>query len=326
MTSPDRQTLVGMFRTMTTIRLCDERFKALVSAGQVMILYYSCAGHEAIAAGVAANLKTEDYVVTTYRGLHDHVAKGVPLEALWAEFLGRATGTCKGKGGGMHITHPSTGLMVTTGIVGGGLPIANGLALASRLRDDGRVTVCNFGDGASNIGAFHEALNLAALWRLPVVFVCQNNAYAEHTAFAHGTSVNHVADRAAAYSMPGVRVDGRDPAAVYAAAAEAIGRARAGDGPTLLEAETYRLGGHYFGEEPAYMPAEDLAAALDADPMRLFRDRLLAEGTASEEELAAVEAEVAARVDKAVSFAMESSFPDPVEIDRDVFAEEKVLV
>jgi pyruvate dehydrogenase E1 component alpha subunit len=311
-----------MFETMLTIRTADEAFSSLIMSGQAMLMLYSPRGHEAIAAGVSVHLTADDYVVTTYRGLHDQIAKGVPLPVLFAEFLGRSTGTCKGKGGGMHITHPASGLMVTTGIVGGGIPIANGLALAAKLRGQNRVAVCNFGDGASNIGAFHEALNLAALWQLPVVFVCQNNGYAEHTPYAKGTSVDHIVERAAAYRMPGLSVDGTDPVAVAAAAEEAIGRARAGGGPTLLEASTYRLGGHFVGANTSYMPSEELERAQASDPLVSYRAWLISHGHASEEDLAGIEKRVKLAVEEATSFAMGSPFPDLDEIRRDVYAEE----
>lgn len=311
--------LLDLYEVMATIRAADDKLVSIVMSGQAMLMLYSPRGHEAIAAGVSAGLRPEDYVVTTYRGLADHIAKGVPLKDLFAEILGRATGTCKGKGGSMHITHPASGLMVTTGIVGGGIPVANGLALAAQLRDEDRVTVCNFGDGASNIGAFHEALNLASVWSLPVVFVCQNNGYAEHTTYAKGTPVDHIADRAAAYGMPGVTVDGRDPLAVRDAAGDAIGRARAGDGPTLLEAVTYRLGGHYVGSDFSYMPGEEMEAAKAADPLPSYRGWLQADGGLSEEDLAAVEKRAADSVDEAMEFALASPYADPDEIQFDVY-------
>lgn len=316
---------MGLYEVMATIRAADDKLVSIVMSGQAMLMLYSPRGHEAIAAGVSAELETDDYVVTTYRGLHDQIAKGVPLKALFSEILGRATGTCKGKGGSMHITHPASGLMVTTGIVGGGLPIANGLALASQLRGERRVVVCNFGDGASNIGAFHEALNLASVWSLPVVFVCQNNRYAEHTPYSAGTSVPRVADRAAAYGMPGATVDGRDPVAVGAAAASAIARARAGEGPTLLETTTYRLGGHFVGADFSYMPDEEMQAAQAADPLATFRARLLAEAGLWEEDVAAAEKRAGDAVDEAMDFALASPFADPEEIQTDVFAQEALV-
>jgi pyruvate dehydrogenase E1 component alpha subunit len=312
---------MGMFRTVTTINACDERLRGLLNQGKIFIFYYSPRGQEIIPAAVSACLRPDDYVVTTYRGLHDEIAKGAPLREVLAEMVGRATGTCKGKGGPMHISDPRSGLMVTTGVVGSGLPIANGLALASQLQGDGRVTVVNFGDGAANIGAFHESLNLAAVWSLPVVFVCQNNRYGEFTPIHETQRVEEISTRAAGYGIPGVTVDGNDPLAMYAAAAEAVDRARAGGGPTLLECLTYRFMGHFYGDQMPYMDQEEYQAALAADPLPRFRARLIADGHATEEELAALEAEVAAEADDAIDFAMSSPPPDPSELFDDVYAE-----
>jgi acetoin:2,6-dichlorophenolindophenol oxidoreductase subunit alpha len=321
-TALDTAIELSMYRTMSTIKQTDERLRALLMSGQLAVAYYSPRGQEAVSAGVGAALASNDYVVTTYRGLHDHIAKGVPLPELIAEIMGKVTGTCKGKGGGMHVTHPASGLMITTGIVGAGMPIANGLAFSSKFRGDGRVTVVNFGDGASNIGAFHEALNLASLWKLPVVFVCQNNRYAEHSAFAVGTSVPRVSDRAASYSMPGITVDGNDPIAVYRAAADAVARARAGEGPTLLEAVTFRFMGHFFGDGGAYIPPEEMAEAQANDPVPAYRGSLIERGIAGEGALDEIDASVAAVVAAAVDFAVNSAYPDPeVELHTDVFAQ-----
>lgn len=319
---PDAAALTRIFSTASLIKICDETFRSLILSGQVSAQYYSPRGQEIVAASIGALLESSDYCVTTYRGLHDHLAKGVPLNELWAEFLGRATGTCKGKGGPMHITHPASGLMVTTGIVGAGLPIATGLALASQLQGTDRVTVVNFGDGATNIGAFHEACNLAALWRLPVVFCCQNNRYAEHTSFEDGTNVDRIADRAASYRMPGVRVDGNNAVAMYGAAHEAIERARAGEGPTLLEAMTFRFYGHQMSDQNEYMKPGELAAARADDPVLALRGQLIARGVLSEGEAAAVEDAAKADVDAAVAFALNSPQPDLAEGGTDVFAEE----
>lgn len=317
---PDRDTLIRMFRIQTTIKQCDERFRSMLMGGQISLIYYSPRGQECISAGYAVHLRPDDYVVATYRGLHDHLAKGVPLKELWAEFLGRATGTCKGKGGPMHITHPASGLMVTTGIVGAGIPVANGLALASQLGGTDQVTVVNFGDGASNIGAFHEGLNLAGVWKLPVVFVCQNNQYGEHTPMRMATAVDEIATRAASYGMPGIRVDGNDPIAMWRAAGEAVARARAGEGPTLIEAVTYRFWGHLMGDAMEYMPKEERQAAMAADPLPRYRQWLIDNGHATEDDLAAIEHQVNDEIDEAVEFALASPVPDESELYTDVFA------
>lgn len=315
------EALIRIYTTATRIKLCDEKFRSLVLAGQVSAQYYSPRGQEIVSASVGALLRTDDYVVTTYRGLHDQLAKGVPLHELWAEFMGKATGTCKGKGGPMHITHPASGLMVTTGIVGGGLPIGAGLALAAQLRGTEQVTVVNFGDGATNIGAFHEACNLAGIWKLPVVFCCHNNLYAEHTAYEDGTSVARIADRAASYNFPGIRVDGNDPVAMYGAAREAIERARAGDGPTLLEAMTFRFYGHQMSDQNEYMKPGELAAARAADPVLQFREWLLDHGIATTDDLDGIEAREKAAIADAVTFANESPLPDLAEGLTDVYEE-----
>lgn len=320
----DVETAVDLYRTAVRIMTFDEKYRSLMLSGAISGMYYSPRGQEFAAASVAAHLYPADYVVTTYRGLHDQLAKGIPMRDLWAEYLGRAAGTCKGKGGPMHVTSPRHGLMVTTGVVGSGLPIANGLALASQLRGTDQVTVVNFGDGASNIGAFHESLNLASIWKLPVVFVCQNNKWAEYTPLAGGTSVANVADRAASYSIPGVIVDGNDPIALYNAAGQAIDRARRGEGPTLLEAVTYRFCGHNFGDNGEYIPEDEFAAALEADPVPRYRDYLINESIASAAELDVIEQEARDEVDDASTWAIEQTLPDVAELTTDVYSEELV--
>ncbi|AYF75477.1 thiamine pyrophosphate-dependent dehydrogenase E1 component subunit alpha [Nocardia yunnanensis] len=314
-------TLLEIFTVATRIKVCDEKFRSLVLAGQVSAQYYSPRGQEIVSASVGSLLRPDDYVVTTYRGLHDQIAKGVPLRELWAEFFGKATGLCKGKGGPMHITHPQSGLMVTTGIVGSGLPIGAGLALAAQLRGTDQVTVVNFGDGASNIGAFHEACNLAGVWKLPVVFCCHNNLYAEHTSFEDGTSVGRIADRAAAYGFPGVRVNGNDPVEMLGAAAAAVERARRGEGPTLIEAMTFRFYGHQMSDQNEYMKPGELAAARAADPVVAMRKWLADTAIADEQRLAGIEADIKAEVEDAYRFAEQSPVADLGEALTDVYEE-----
>jgi acetoin:2,6-dichlorophenolindophenol oxidoreductase subunit alpha len=313
---------VDIYRRMTLIKQNDERFRSVIKAGQIVGPYYSPRGQECIPAAVSVNLTDEDYICTIYRGIHDMLAKGVPMELLWAEIAGKSTGTCKGKGGPMHITHPASGVMVTTGIVGSSMPIANGLALAAQIRGEKRVAVAYFGDGASNIGAFHEALNMAALWKLPVLFVCQNNGYGEHTRNDLATSAAKISDRAAGYQMPGVSVDGNDPLAVYEVAKTAVERARTGGGPTLIEARTFRFFGHVFGDADAYMAKGEKEAAMARDPVPKFRAWLIANSHASEAQLAALEAGIERKIDEAVKFALSSPNPEMVELRRDVFAYE----
>ena len=319
--TPNVDTLVEIYRRMTLIKQNDERFRSVIKSGKIVAPYYSPRGQEAIPAAVSVLLTHEDYICTIYRNVHDMLAKGVPMRELWAEYAGKATGTCKGKGGPMHITHPASGMMVTTGIVGSSMPIANGLALAAQIRGEKRIAVAYFGDGAANIGAFHEALNMAAVWKLPVLFVCQNNGYGEHTRYEIATSAAKISDRAASYQIPGVTVNGNDPLAIYAAAQTAIERARAGGGPTLLEACTFRFQGHVFGDADAYMQKGEKEAAMKQDPVPMFRAWLLAQGHASETQLAALEAGIEKEIDAAVEFALSSPNPGLEELQRDVLAE-----
>ncbi len=318
---PTSAVLLDIYRRMTRIKANDVRIIATMKAGRLTMPYYSPRGQECIPAAVSVLLSDDDYIVTIYRGIHDMIAKGVPIKLIWAELAGRSTGTCKGKGGPMHITHPETGCMVTTGVVGSGMPIGCGLALAAQVRGEKRVTVTNFGDGASNIGAFHESLNLASVWKLPVIFLCQNNRYAEHTAFAKGTSIGSVADRAKGYSIPGVRVDGNDPVAVYKCAHAAVERARAGEGPTLIEAITFRFNGHLIGDAGDYIPKAEYQAALTADPYPRYRKWLTDNKHSSVAALDAIDAEIDAEVEAAVKFAFDSPLTETVEITRDVYAD-----
>lgn len=321
-TTPDREVLLDIYRRAHLIKTADDRFIELIKAGKIASPYYSTRGQELIPAAISVNLKPDDYVITTYRGIHDQLAKGIPLRPFVAEFMGRATGTCKGKGGPMHITHLASGLPVTTGVVGSGLPIANGLAWASQLNKTGQVTVCNFGDGASNIGAFHEALNLASVWKLPVIFVCQNNGYAEHTKYEYGTGARAIVDRAIGYGMHGIQCNGNDALEMYAAAREAIERARAGEGPTLLEARTFRFRGHLLGDDSHYIGKEEMAAAVAADPMPRLRAWLIEQGQADEASIAAIEKRNTDEFEDAVEFGLSSPWPDVSELAKDVYAEE----
>ncbi len=316
---PSRATQLDIYRRMTLIKQNDERFRSVIKSGKIVAPYYSPRGQEVIPSTVSSLLSAEDTICTIYRGIHDMLAKGVPAKLIWAEIAGKITGTSKGKGGPMHITHPATGCMITTGIVGSSMPIANGLALAAQLRGQPHVSVAYFGDGASNIGAFHEAINMAAVWKLPVLFVCQNNQYGEHTRYDLSTPVP-VADRAKAYGIPGIRVDGNDPLAMYPVVHEALRRARAGEGPTLIEAMTFRFHGHVFGDADGYMAAGEKEAAMARDPVPAFRQKLIAAGLASEAELAAMEAAIETEIDEAVAFAMDSPAPGPEEMLRDVYA------
>ncbi len=319
---PDGAALVDIYRRMLRVERNDDAIRTAMRRGKLTMPYYSARGQEVIPAAISHLLRQDDQICTIYRGIQDMVAKDMPLKPLWAEIAGRIDGTCKGKGGPMHLTYPDMGIMVTTGIVGSSMPIANGLAWAARLDKSDRVVVAYFGDGASNIGAFHESLNLASVWKLPVLFVCPNNGFAEHTRFEHATSVDKISTRAASYSMPGYTIDGNDPDAMYAHVHAAIARARAGEGPTLLECTTFRFLGHVLGDDDFYMTKEEKAAALEKDPLPALRARLIADGFATEEQLATMQAELEAEVAEAQEFGMNSPLPSVDELRRDVFAEE----
>ncbi len=310
-----------MYEAMVTIRACDDRIRRGLSGGEFACTYWPATGQEAIAAALGAVLRTDDPLVTTYRGLHDQLAKGVPLGPLVAEILTRATGVNGGRGGAMHIAHPPSGLMVSTGIVGSGLPIAVGLGLAAQRSGTDRVAVASFGDGATGTGAFHEAINLAALWHLPVVFCCQNNRYAEMTPTAHAQPVEDVADRAAGYAIPGVTVDGNDPDGAHHALDGAVQRARSGGGPTLVECTTFRLHGHYFGDPMRYLPKAELEAAWAAEPVARYRARLLDEGVLDSAEATHLEQRAGEQVEEAFMAALAADPPDVEEAGRHVYAD-----
>ena len=318
----DSEVLLDVYRRAALLKANDERARKVILSGQIAMVYYSYRGQEIIPSVMGHVLRDDDTLCTIYRGIHDMLGKGFPLRELWAELAGRTTGSCKGKGGPMHLTYPAKGIMVTTGIVGSSAPIANGLAWATQLDKADRVSVCTFGDGASNIGAVHEAMNLASVWKLPTIFVCQNNLFAEHTTFEKMTGGGDISKRAEGYGMPGVRVDGNDPAAMYSAFAEAVARARAGEGPTLLECMTFRFFGHNFGDDDSYIPPAQKAAAMAADPVPQLRARLIADRIATEEELAALEADIEAQIDDALAFALASPWPEPDALRFDVFEQE----
>ena len=266
------------------------------------------------------SLRADDYLNITYRGFHNAVAKGTPLREVMAEMMGKGTGTSKGKGGPMHLSDPNSGLMVTTGVVGGGAPIAVGLGLAAKLDGGDRVSVCTFGDGTTSIGALHEAMNLAAVWELPVVFVCENNGWGEHTILGDYTKTKRLSDRAAGYGMAGVTVDGTTPVSMFPAMSDAVARARGGGGPTFLEALTRRYYGHTFGAAQAYRPAEELAEAQAIDTVTSFRHWLLDNGVTDEPTLGVLEKDVAEAIEDAVAFGKESPTAPTSELLVDVFA------
>ena len=322
-TAVDTDVILQIFETASRIRALDDKAQKMISTAQAFFVHYPVRGHEIISAAVCAAIEPSDYLTATYRGLADVVAKGVPLRELWGEMIGRQSGTSKGRGGPMHFAAPDQGLMLTTGIVGGGIPVATGLGLGSQLQNDGRVTICNFGDGATNIGAFHESLNMASVWSLPVVFVCQNNQYGEHTKFSDTQKTESVVARAAAYAMKGIQVDGTDPSATYAAAQEAIAYARSGKGPVLLECITFRTLGHVLSDKNEYMDPAVLAEHVANDPLPRFRQWLLDNGH-TEDEVAGIEQRVTAEVDEAYEQASGDPLADPETFDGDVYGVSEV--
>jgi pyruvate dehydrogenase E1 component alpha subunit len=281
------------YRDMVAIRLFEETGIELYKEGLVGGSYHSYIGQEAVAVGVCSALRLDDYITTTYRGRGQHLAKGADPYKLFAEILGRVDGYCGGKGGPMHIADPDIGILGANGIVAAGVPIAAGAALSSRIEKGDKVAAAFFGDGAVNQGVFSETLNLTALWDLPMIFVCENNLYAEMTPLHKSVKNVNLSERAAAFGMPGVIVDGNDVEAVYRTAEEAVQRARNGDGPTFIEARTYRLQGHMYGDTEIYRSKEEVAEWKNRDPIQRLRERLLSQGWATEASLTALEQETA---------------------------------
>jgi pyruvate dehydrogenase E1 component alpha subunit len=316
----DTELLKRIHRTMVRIRRFEERAVELFMAGELPGFLHSYLGQEAVAAGVCAALRQDDYITSTHRG-HGHViAKGLELDRMMAELYAKTTGYCKGKGGSMHIADFSRGILGANGIVGAGIPIGAGAALSARMRRSGQVVVSFFGEGATSQGSFHEAANLAAVWRLPLVLVCENNLYAVSTHRSQQNRLSDIAQRAAAYGFPGVTVDGNDPVAVYQAAVPAIERARAGEGPSLIECQTYRWLGHYVGDPGAYRPKEEYAEWKARDPVPRFETRLEAEGVLPREQIESVREEVRREVEAAVEFARQSPSPRPEDALEDLYA------
>ncbi|MCX5329873.1 MULTISPECIES: thiamine pyrophosphate-dependent dehydrogenase E1 component subunit alpha [unclassified Streptomyces] len=317
----DSAELLALYEQMVLIRRTEKAAHDLFLQGLVKGTTHLAAGHEAIAVGASAALRADDYVFATYRGHHHALARGATPEECLAELMSRATGLCGAKGGSMHLTKAATGMLGSYAIVGAHLPMAAGAAWSARLRGTDQVAVAFFGDGATNIGAFHEALNLAAVWKLPVLFVCENNLYMEYTPIAAVTAVARpAADRAPAYGIPGETVDGNDVVAVRDAVAALAGRARAGDGPALLEAATYRHFGHSRSDPAAYRPAEEVERWLKHDPLDIARGRLTELGV-SEETLTAADERALDVVRKAVEAAKSAPGPDPEQALTDVWAD-----
>lgn len=307
----NRETKIGLLETMLKIRKAELQLAVMFKNGKIPSGAHLYEGEEAIASGVCANLRRDDQITSTHRG-HGHcIAKGMEPRRMMAEVCAKSTGCCSGKGGTMHMFDPGIGIMGTIGIVGGGMPIATGLGLASKLQGADRVAVSFFGDGASNNGAFHESLNMASLWKLPVIYVCENNQYATSVSVKRSTPIEDISVRAAGYGMPGIMVDGNKVDETYAAAAEAVARARRGDGPTLIECKTYRIRGHFEGDDAYYRSKEEVQAARERDPIEYWKNALFEDGTISEQDFTALDERINQLIAEAAQFASESAYPDP---------------
>ncbi len=315
-----KEMCMEFYKTMVRIRAFEMKAAECFTKGMLAGNIHLCIGQEAVAAGACKALEKEDYMTSTHRG-HGHcIAKGADMDKMLAELFGKEAGYCKGKGGSMHIADVA-GLrsLGANGIVGAGIPIAAGSALASKIYGDSHVTLCFFGDSASNQGTFHEAVNMAAAWKLPVVFLCENNQYGVSVNIHSVTNTDTIAVRAKAYDIPGKTVDGNDPFVVYEAVKEAVDYARAGNGPSIVECMTFRHQGHYCGDPANYRPDTYMEQANEKDAIFNLKKRLLDEGIATQEELEAVEHAVQQELEQAYTFAQNASYPDPVEATTDVY-------
>lgn len=315
-----KEKMIQMFRIMLRIRYFEDRVKDLFAAGELPGFVHLYLGEEAVAAGVCSALKDDDYITSTHRG-HGHIlAKGGEMRYMMAELYGKATGYNKGKGGSMHIAWPELGILGANGIVGGGIPISTGAAFSAKYRKSGQVAACFFGDGAASEGTFHEAVNIASAFDLPVVYICENNLYGVGTRQTDVRNVEDIADRAAGYGIPGVVVDGNDVVAVYEATTQAVDRARRGEGPSLIECKTYRWRTHFEGEPDTYRPKEEVEAWLKREPIAPHRKKLIDSGILTEDEAKQIENDVGKELDEAVEFARTSPFPDPESALEGVYA------
>lgn len=318
----DSNDQIEMLRTMQRIRAFESRIQTLFADGEMPGFVHLYIGEEAIASGVCQALDDDDYVTSTHRG-HGHcIAKGHEFDRMMAELYGKATGYCGGKGGSMHIASPELGNLGANGIVGAGIPIGVGAALSSHLRGGDEVAVSFFGDGATAQGAFHEAMNLAALWDLPFIAVVENNQYGEMSSMEEQQSIMDLTERADAYGIPGIDVDGMDVEDVYAATTAAVEAAKAGEGPTLLVCETYRFEGHHEGDTEFYRGDEEIDEWRKRDPLLTYPEYLMDEGVLSEDEWEAIREEIQAELDDAVEFARDSPLPDPEAAYENLYAEE----
>lgn len=313
--------MVDMYKTMKNIREFETKAVDLFADGSISGFVHLYIGEEAIATGVCANLEESDYITSTHRG-HGHIiAKGGNLNYMMAELFGKETGYCKGKGGSMHIADADKGILGANGIVGAGHNISVGAGLSAKYRGTDQVCICFFGDGSTNQGTFHESLNLASVWKLPVVFVCENNLYGISMHQANHQAIQDVADRAVAYNMPGIVVDGNDVFAVYEAANEAIKRARNGQGPTLVECKTYRHRGHFEGDPGLYKPDEEMEEWMEKDPIPRMVNYLLENDIVSKEEIEEIDKEIDKDIEEAVKFAEDSPMPSIESIVEDIYTD-----
>ena len=321
----ERPLLLEMLRRMLRIRHFEEAVLGMVERAEIVGAAHSYIGEEAVAVGACLALRDDDWMTGNHRSHGHPIAKGGDVNKAMAELLGKSTGFCKGKGGSMHLADFSVGILGESGILGSSIPTAVGAALGSKLQGNDRVAVPFFGDGASNEGAFHESMNLAAVWNLPVVFLCENNQYAVTSSFKEMVASDNISDRSAAYNMPGVLVDGQDVIAMYEAVSEAVARARAGQGPSLIEGRTYRYYDHSLGlgriVRVPYREDDEVEQWRQRDPIAIHKQRLLEQGVATQEEIDAMEAEVQQQIEDAVAFARESPYPDPSELFSDMFAD-----
>ncbi len=312
--------LLRIYKTMLLIRRFEEECIRLYQTGQIRGSLHPCIGQEATAVGACFALRRDDYMTCTYRGHGQAIAKGLDPKEAMAELLGRRTGCSKGKGGSMHFTDLSVGLLGENAIVGAGIPIAVGAALTAKLDKSDRVAIAFFGDGAVNQGIFHEGLNLAAIWQVPVIFFCENNLYSEMTPIRAMVRIEHLSDRAAAYGIPATRVDGYDVLAVYQVTTEAVARARKGGGPTFIEAMTYRLVGHMVGDSEPYRTRDEVNIWRQRDPLITFPQRLVNDFGIVPSSVEAIQKEVESEIQEIVRFAQDSPWPSPEEAMEDVFA------
>jgi acetoin:2,6-dichlorophenolindophenol oxidoreductase subunit alpha len=311
--------MIELYRGMVRIRRFEEKVSELFSKGLIPGFVHLYIGEEAVAVGVCANLTRNDYITSTHRG-HGHcIAKGADLRRMMAELFGKKTGYCKGKGGSMHIADYSSGILGANAIVGANIPIAAGAAFAAKSKGTNQVAVAFFGDGASNTGAFHEGINIAAAWKLPVIFVCENNLYAISTRTTRSTPISNIADRAASYGIPGIIADGMDVMAVYESAHKAVERARKGQGPTLIECKTYRFYGSFEGDPQRYRTKSEREEWQMKDPLN-FGEKLVNMGVLTDADLQKIDQEVKSAVEEAVKYAQESPYPEPEEVTKDLFA------